>query len=78
MIINNIFNSNIITEKIYELIKQTLGSDIEPEYKKVRPGDIKHSLADVNNMKKINYKVTHENFEKQLKETINWFKKELK
>ena len=77
-VVNVACGEKLSINKLYELIKQTLGSDIEPEYKKVRPGDIKHSLADVNNMKKINYKVTHENFEKQLKETINWFKKELK
>jgi hypothetical protein len=29
-------------------------------------------------MKKINYEVDSENFENQLKETIKWFKKELK
>ena len=77
-VVNVACGEKLSINKLYELIKQTLGSNIEPEYKKVRPGDIKHSLADVNNMKKINYKVTHENFEKQLKETINWFKKELK
>ena len=77
-VVNVACGEKLSINKLYELIKQTLGSDIEPEYRKVRPGDIKHSLADVNNMKKINYKVTHENFEKQLKETINWFKKELK
>ncbi|WP_296857619.1 GDP-mannose 4,6-dehydratase [uncultured Methanobrevibacter sp.] len=77
-VVNVACGEKLSINKLYEIIKQILGSDIEPEYRKVRPGDIKHSLADVNNMKKINYKVTHENFEKQLKETINWFKKELK
>ena len=67
----------ITINKLYNIIKKTLGTDIEAKYLPERQGDIKHSLADVSEMKKINYEVDSENFENQLKETINWFKKEL-
>ena len=63
--------------ELYKIISETLGSNIEPKYLPERKGDIKHSLADVNNMKKIDYKVNLNDFENQLKETINWFKTKL-
>ncbi|MER2014460.1 MAG: NAD-dependent epimerase/dehydratase family protein, partial [Methanobrevibacter sp.] len=59
---------------LYEIVKKTLDSDVEPEYLPPRQGDIKHSLADVSNMKNINFKINSSDFEKQLQETINWFK----
>ena len=63
--------------RLYEIIKDTLETDIEPEYLPERQGDIKHSLANVENMKNINYKVKSEDFEEKLAETINWFKTQL-
>ena len=63
--------------ELYEIICETLGYDIEAKYLPERKGDIKHSLADVSNMKKIDYEVNLNDFENQLKETINWFKTKL-
>ena len=57
-----------------EIVKNTLGVSQKPKYLPERPGDIKHSLADTGNMKNINMKIDSSNFEKQLVETINWFK----
>lgn len=62
---------------LYEIVKKTLDSDVEPEYLPPRQGDIKHSLADVSNMKNINFKINSSDFEKQLQKTINWFKSTL-
>lgn len=59
--------------RLYEIIKKTLKSDVEPEYLPERAGDIKHSLADVSKMEKINFKVDSSQFEEQLVETIKWF-----
>lgn len=77
-IVNVASGKKITINELYNIIKKTLGTDIEAKYLPERQGDIKHSLADVSKMKKINYEVDSENFENQLKETINWFKKELK
>ena len=63
--------------ELYKIICETLGYDIEAKYLPERKGDIKHSLADVSNMKKIDYEVNLNDFENQLKETINWFKTKL-
>ena len=76
-IINVASGEKTTINELYKIISETLGSDIEPKYLPARKGDIKHSLADVNNMKKIDYKVNLNDFENQLKETINWFKTKL-
>lgn len=76
-IINVASGKKTTINELYKIISETLGSDIEPKYLPERKGDIKHSLADVNNMKKIDYKVNLNDFENQLKETINWFKTKL-
>lgn len=61
---------------INELVKRIndiTGNNIEPEYEKERKGDIKHSVADITNAKKIGY--TPGKMEEGLKETIEWFNK---
>lgn len=63
--------------QLYEIIKTNLRSDIEPEYLRERVGDIKHSVADVSNMGKINLKIDSNKFYDQLDSTISWFKVEI-
>lgn len=72
-IINVASGEKLTINRLYEIIKDTLGSDLEPKYLPERPGDIKHSLADVTNMEKINLKIDSTNFEKQLAQTVKWF-----
>lgn len=75
----NIARGNQITiNKLYNLIKKILNTDISPKYLPKRIGDIKYSQADVQNMDCINFKINNNEFEKQLYETIKWFKSELK
>ncbi len=62
-IINVASGKKTTINELYKIISETLGSDIEPKYLPERKGDIKHSLADVNNMKKIDYKVNLNDFE---------------
>ncbi|MBQ6630395.1 MAG: NAD-dependent epimerase/dehydratase family protein [Methanobrevibacter sp.] len=73
-IINIASGEKLSINQLYEIVKKTLNSEIEPIYLPERQGDIKHSLADISNMKKINLKIDSSNFEEQLKETIEWFK----
>ncbi|MBR4448254.1 NAD-dependent epimerase/dehydratase family protein [Methanobrevibacter sp.] len=73
-IVNIASGKKMTINRLYEIVKDTLGSDLEPKYLPERPGDIKHSLADTSNMEKINLKIDSNNFEDQLIETINWFK----
>lgn len=73
-IVNIASGEKMTVNKLYEIIKNTLNSDLEPKYLPKRPGDIKHSLADVSNMEKISLKIDSTKFESQLIETINWFR----
>ena len=73
-IINVASGEKLSVNKLYEIIQETLGTDVEPKYLPERAGDIKHSLADVSKLEKINFEVNPDNFEDQLKETINWFR----
>ena len=72
-IINVASGEKLSVNRLYRIIQETLKSDVEPEYLPERAGDIKHSLADVSNLEKIDFKVNPDNFEKHLKETITWF-----
>ena len=73
-IVNVASGKKISINLLFNIIKNTLGSDLDAVYLPERQGDIKHSLADVNNMEKINFKIDSNDFENQLIETINWFK----
>ncbi|WP_405295580.1 NAD-dependent epimerase/dehydratase family protein [Methanobrevibacter sp.] len=76
-IVNIASGEKLTVNRLYEIVKNTLESNLKPRYLPERLGDIKHSLADVENMKKINLKIDSGNFEDQLVETINWFKTRL-
>lgn len=76
-IVNVASGRKITINELYDIVCETLGYDVEAKYLPERKGDIKHSLADVSNMAKINYEINFENFKDQLKETINWFKTQL-
>jgi UDP-glucose 4-epimerase len=54
------------------MINDLLGKEINPEYVDPRPGDIKHSLADINAAKSFGYN-PKDNFIKELELTIEFF-----
>lgn len=71
----NIASGEAITIKqLYTIVKNAIGSNLDPIYKEKRPGDIKHSLANVENMKEIGFEVNSSDFPKQLEKTVQWFK----
>jgi UDP-glucose 4-epimerase len=76
-IVNVASGEKLTINELYNIVQKTLDSDIEPKYMDERPGDIKHSLASVENMKNIDYNVDSDDFEDHLVETINWFKLQL-
>lgn len=74
--ITNIASGKSITiNELYETIKRILKVDIDAKYLPARVGDIIHSQADITNMEKINLKINNDDFDENLLETINWFKK---
>ena len=71
----NVASGRMITiNELYDIIADVLGSDLKPKYCPERHGDIRHSLADINRIDEINLKIDSSDFEKQLVETVNWFK----
>ena len=73
-VVNVASGEKLTINRLYGIVKDTLGSDLEPDYQPERLGDIKHSLADVSGMENIDLKIDSKDFEKQLSETVNWFK----
>ena len=59
--------------KLARLINRLIGKDIEPIYQEPRPGDIRHSLADISKAKQFGYNPKY-NLEEGLRETIGSFK----
>lgn len=62
----------ITVNQLVEMINEIMGKNIEPVYSESRPGDIKHSLADISKAKAFGYGPKSD-FMKELKETIKWF-----
>lgn len=71
-ILNLASGKSLTINKLFEIIQDILNSQINPIYESERSGDIKHSLANIDNLKNINFKPDLD-FEKQLRETILWF-----
>ncbi len=63
----------IILNDLISMINELLGEDIKPKYVDPRPGDIKHSLADISKAELLGYN-PKDNFRNELEETINFFK----
>jgi UDP-glucose 4-epimerase len=64
----------IILNDLVEILNDILGKEIQPVHTDSRPGDIKHSLADINKIKSIGYN-GKDNFRKELEDTVEFFKK---
>ncbi len=73
-VINIASGEKLSINQLFEIVRKTLKSDAEPKYLPERQGDIKHSLADISKMSEIGFEVDSSDFEKQLEETVNWFK----
>jgi nucleoside-diphosphate-sugar epimerase len=56
-------------------INALLGSYLEPEYLEPRPGDIRHSFADIGKARRILGFEPEMGFKQGLKKTITWYKK---
>ncbi|WP_297983695.1 SDR family oxidoreductase [uncultured Methanobrevibacter sp.] len=76
-VINVALGKSMTINHLFEVIRDVLESDIEVKYLDERPGDIKHSLADISKLEKINFKPDDDKFEEQLRETVRWFRKEM-
>jgi UDP-N-acetylglucosamine 4-epimerase len=63
---------------IYYNLTEALGVNVEPHFGPDRPGDIKHSNADISKAKKLLGYDPEWNFERGIKAAIAWYKENLK
>jgi UDP-glucose 4-epimerase len=66
---------SITVNQLVKSLNMILGTEIEPIYTESRPGDVKHSLADISLAKDILEYSPEIQFNEGLKRTIAWFKK---
>jgi UDP-glucose 4-epimerase len=62
----------ITINELVDYINEILEKDMEPMYTNSRPGDIKHSLADISKANSFGYNPIS-NFKEELTETVAWF-----
>jgi UDP-glucose 4-epimerase len=76
-IVNVALGKSMTINQLFDIASDVLESELEVNYLDERPGDIKHSLADISNLKNIGFKPEEDKFEEQLRETVEWFKEEM-
>ena len=76
-IVNVALGKSMTINHLFNIVSDVLESDIPVKYLDERPGDIKHSLADISNLEKINFKPEEDKFEEQLRQTVKWFREQM-
>ncbi len=75
--VNIACGERVTLNQIIAQINRHLGTNIEPEYQAPRPGDVRHSLADINAAERvIGYKPLVM-FDEGLERSINWYRQNL-
>jgi UDP-glucose 4-epimerase len=67
----------ITVNAIIEMINDLLGKDIKPIYSDPRPGDVKHSLADITAAQKLLSYKPRVPFKQGLQKAIDWYRQNL-
>jgi nucleoside-diphosphate-sugar epimerase len=65
----------VTVNQIIEMINKSLGKNIKPKYVPERPGDVKHSLADITAATKLIGFKPVVSFEDGLRKAIDWYRK---
>ena len=63
----------IVLNDLLDMLNDIMGTDVQAVYADARPGDIKHSLADISKIMSIGYSV-EDNFKNELGETVKFFR----
>jgi UDP-N-acetylglucosamine 4-epimerase len=72
---NIAFGKQTSLSELFEYLKRISGKNIEPFYAAERPGDVKHSLADISKAKNLLRYDPKISVEEGLKKTFEWYKK---
>jgi len=76
-VINIACHDQISLNRILDILRELLATDIEAEYADTRAGDIKHSLADISRARKLLGFEPGIDFEQGLRLAIDWYKENL-
>jgi nucleoside-diphosphate-sugar epimerase len=76
-VVNIACGKAVTVNQIIAMINKNLGKDIQPIYAPPRPGDVKHSLADINAAKKLLNYQPKISFEQGLRLAIDWYKENI-
>lgn len=74
---NIAFGGRVYLLDLYEKLCSLLGKRIEPEFGPDRPGDIKHSLADISDARRLLGYDPQVSFDEGIERTIEWYKENL-
>jgi len=77
-VINIACGKNTTINELYRLIAELIGTDVKPRYALPRPGDVRHSLADVSKAERLLGLKEFVDLREGLKRTIDWYRKQLK
>ncbi len=72
--INIACGSRYTVNELYSRIRDLLGSTDEPVYEESRPGDVKHSQADVSRARELLGFSCRVSFEEGLEKTVDWYR----
>jgi UDP-N-acetylglucosamine 4-epimerase len=79
---NKVYNvavgDNISLNKLFAVLQELTGNSAKPVYREERPGDIKHSLADISLAKKMLGYNPGIKLKEGLEVTLQWFRENLK
>ena len=76
-VINIACHDQISLNRILDILRELLDTDVAAEYADTRPGDIKHSLADISRAKELLGFEPRIDFEQGLRLAIDWYKANL-
>ncbi len=76
-VVNLACAESVTVNRTIRLINELLGKDVKPIYTDVRPGDVKHSLADVTLARKIIGFEPVVTFDEGLRRAIEWYRENL-
>ena len=72
-VINIACNAATTINRIVALLKELMNTDVEAEHTDTRPGDVRHSLADVSLAERTIGYVPKVFFEEGLRKAIDWY-----
>lgn len=76
-VINIACGEAVTVNEIIDMINEILGKTVKPIYTAPRPGDVKHSLADITLAKKLIGFKPKVSFRQGLEKSIDWYRKNL-